>query len=70
MDLYVSIPAIDPFNAWLIAPNVGGVMIIGVGLIHKTEPMAEAFFERLTRSAFAAEIPFSEGNGFVLGVSL
>ena len=43
--------------------------IVGVGLIHEPEPMAKAF-ERLTRSAFAAQIPFAEGNGFVLGVAL
>ena len=45
-------------------------MVVGVGLIHEPEPMAKAFFERLTRSAFAAQIPFAEGNGFVLGVAL
>ena len=66
----ITVPAIDPPNARLVAPNVGGVMVVGVSLIYEPEPMAEAFFERLTRGAFAAEIPFAKGNGFVLGVSL
>ena len=32
--------------------------------------MTEAFFEWLTWSAFAAQIPFAEGDGFVPGVAL
>ena len=67
---HITVPAIDPPNARFIAPDVGGIMVVGVGLIYEPEPMAEAFFERLTRGAFAAEIPFAKGNGFVLGVSL
>ena len=70
LDGHIAVPAIDTSDARLVAPNVGGVMVVGVRLIHEPEPMAKAFFERLTRSAFAAQIPFAEGNGFVLGVSL
>ena len=32
--------------------------------------MSEAFFEWLTRSAFAAQIPFAESDGFILSVTL
>ena len=45
-------------------------MVVGVRLIHKTEPMPEPFFKWFTWSAFSAEIPFAQGDGFILCIAL
>ena len=41
-------------------------LTIGMNLIHKAHPMIEAFFKWRTFSSLAAQVPFAQGNGFVL----
>ena len=65
VDLHVTVPAVYTTHAGRVAPDKLRVMIVRMGLINKPHPLVETFFKRSALGAFAAEVPFAEGDSLV-----